>query len=297
MARAVARTEPWSADEIDFIVADYFAMLADELRGAPYNKAAHNRALVERTGRSRPSIEFKHRNISAVLASSGHAWIDGYKPLFHYQEALGAALLRRFAGEAATEASASGFSETPAPFVDPPVWRNESRSDALARLAQGFDYRIAPRPTPDPPKSEAFERLVRKIDPAARDARNRALGRDGEAFVLELERRRLVERDRPDLARKVRWVSEEDGDGAGYDIRSFDPRGSERLIEVKTTRGGERTPFFLTRNEHALSTERPDAFRLYRLARFENRPSLIGVPPPLAERIDLEAAVYQGRLR
>jgi len=32
------------------------------------------------------------------------------------------------------------------------------------------------------------------------------------------------------LAHKVRWVSEEDGDGAGYDILSFNPLGQERFI-------------------------------------------------------------------
>jgi hypothetical protein len=47
------------------------------------------------------------------------------------------------------------------------------------------------------------------------------------------------------LARKVRWVAAEDGDGAGYDVLSFDQAGRERLLEVKTTNGSARTPFFL----------------------------------------------------
>jgi hypothetical protein len=42
---------------------------------------------------------------------------------------------------------------------------------------------------------------------------------------------------RADLARRVRWISEEEGDGAGYDIASFRPDGQTRLIEVKTTNG------------------------------------------------------------
>ena len=50
---------------------------------------------------------------------------------------------------------------------------------------------------------------------------------------------------RDDLARKVIWVSEEEGDGAGYDIESFEPDGRPRLIEVKTTNGWERTPLGL----------------------------------------------------
>ena len=38
-------------------------------------------------------------------------------------------------------------------------------------------------------------------------------------------------------------VSEIEGDGAGYDIKSYTPDGKVRYIEVKTTRGAIRTPF------------------------------------------------------
>lgn len=97
--------------------------------------------------------------------------------------------------------------------------------------------------------------IARKCDVAARDERNRVLGRAGEELVLEHERASLAAAGRGDLARSVRWVSEEDGDGAGFDIASFDPDGRPRLIEVKTTNGWERTPFHITRNELAwLST-------------------------------------------
>ncbi|MDK2767900.1 MAG: DUF3883 domain-containing protein [Sphingomonas sp.] len=48
---------------------------------------------------------------------------------------------------------------------------------------------------------------------------------------------------RGDLARRVPWVSNEDGDGAGYDIAGFGPDGAERLIEVKTANGWERPLF------------------------------------------------------
>ncbi|WP_235362880.1 protein NO VEIN domain-containing protein [Brevundimonas diminuta] len=44
------------------------------------------------------------------------------------------------------------------------------------------------------------------------------------------------------MARKVEWTSQEHGDGAGYDIRSFDPAGREWLIEVKATRGSAPPP-------------------------------------------------------
>ena len=45
------------------------------------------------------------------------------------------------------------------------------------------------------------------------------------------------------------------GDGAGFDVLSFDLGGKERLIEVKTTNGAARTPFFMTRNEMAVADE------------------------------------------
>jgi hypothetical protein len=46
-----------------------------------------------------------------------------------------------------------------------------------------------------------------------------------------------------DLANDVRCVSDLDGDGFGYDVRSFEPDGAERLLEIKTTCGHERTAF------------------------------------------------------
>jgi hypothetical protein len=35
----------WSRAEVEATVADYFAMLEEELRGVPYNKTAHRVAL------------------------------------------------------------------------------------------------------------------------------------------------------------------------------------------------------------------------------------------------------------
>jgi len=60
-----------------------------------------------------------------------------------------------------------------------------------------------------------LDRLIKKFDPVERDFRNRLLGKAGEEFVLEEERKKLSDVERPDLAGKVRWVSMEDGDGAG----------------------------------------------------------------------------------
>ena len=62
------------------------------------------------------------------------------------------------------------------------------------------------------------------------DASNRALGRAGAERVLAHERATLLVAGRTDLAERIRWVSHVDGDGAGYDILSFDADDRDRLI-------------------------------------------------------------------
>jgi len=129
-----------------------------------------------------------------------------------------------------------------------------------------------------------------------RDARNRALGRAGEERVLEHERDSLMAVGRADLAKRIRWVSHLDGDGAGYDIRSFDTNGNDRLIEVKTTNGWERTPFYITRNELAAAEARRADWRLIRLWNFSREPRAFELRPPLEAHVSLMAISFQADL-
>jgi hypothetical protein len=120
-------------------------------------------------------------------------------------------------------------------------------------MAEAAQLWVGPAPTltnqPPPDELEQMLHIAKKFDVAARDERNRALGKAGEERVLKHERDTLTAAGREDLAQQIRWVSEEDGDGAGYDIASFDADGRQRLIEVKTTNGWERTPFHISRND------------------------------------------------
>lgn len=267
------RPESWSDAELDLIVADYFSMLSDELRGIEYNKSAHRRELMTRVARGEKSIEFKHANITAVLQMLGLPWINGYKPRVNFQAAIFDAIDRFLSGnpKAATpEVVMPGLDEAANLFIED-----------------------KPLLTPKVALPESLRRLIRKFDPVERDFRNRKLGKAGEELVFQTERRRLVELGREDLARKVRWVSEEIGDGAGYDVLSFDQRGTEKMIEVKTTLGIQTTPFYLTRNEICLAVERPDAFRLYRLYEFSAKPRMFEIAPPLEAAIHLEALSFK----
>lgn len=295
----------WQPDELDAIVEDYFAMLREELVGRNVVKAHHARALDERIGRGHKSIEFKHMNISAVLAELGMPRIRGYRPKPNYQRAIFPALERYLdrhpetwllgqdhVAKIAREASAPppGMASSARPY-------EPSTEIGGDNLQQEIVVEDPPPPgAPRPPRPEGLQRLVRKFDPVARDFRNRTLGKAGEALVVDFERRRLAELERKDLAAKVRWVAQEDGDGAGYDIHSFDRDGNDRLIEVKTTRGGRSTPFFLTRNELALSEERPEHFRLFRLYEVAQAPRLFRLKPPIAEAVTLEPETWRARV-
>jgi hypothetical protein len=98
-----------------------------------------------------------------------------------------------------------------------------------------------------------------------RQERNSALGLLGEELVLrqEIESLRLAGRD--DLAEQVVHVSVVEGDGAGYDIKSFTNDGVEKFIEVKTTKGTATAAFFISPNEIEFSRRNSSRFFLYRL--------------------------------
>ena len=267
----------WQEGELDAIVADYFAMLEADISGRPYVKSRHGQALMAQIGRTHRSVEFKHQNISAVLDELGMPWIPGYKPKRNYQNAIFDAIDRYLTRQPAilecVPTSRAAITPLQTVFVDAPVPTNDTE------------------PIPD-----RLRHLVRKFDPVERDYRNRSLGKAGECFVVDLERRQLTEADRADLARKVRWVAAEDGDGAGYDVLSFDQSGRARLIEVKTTNGSARTPFYLSRNERNVAEERPSEWRIYRVHLFAREPRVFTIAPPLEKAVHLRPEIWRASL-
>lgn len=101
------------------------------------------------------------------------------------------------------------------------------------------------------------------------DVRNRELGLAGERLVLQHEKKSLVAEGQTELATKVLHVSEIEGDGAGYDIKSFTAAGEVKYIEVKTTCGPEESPFFMTSNEVKFSETHEKQYYLYRLYNYD----------------------------
>ena len=278
----------WSVSEIDAIVSDYLDMLEHEQTGRDYIKAEHRRGLMKATGRSNGSIEFKHRNISAVMEALGLPHIEGYRPLRNYQKALFKAveahlneqsvLYRLLTGEAGTLRNTS---------VDSEHGEKISFDEAPPRLEM-----------PAPIVPEDIGSIIRRFEhPAERDARNRRLGQAGESLVYEYEGLRLKTIGRKDLSDRVRWVARDDGDGFGYDILSFDGNGNEAerelWLEVKTTNGSVMTPFYITKNELQVSEKRPDVFRLFRLYDFRKQVRAFRLASPLENHVSLTPTIFR----
>lgn len=273
----------WTREEVVATVADYFAMLAAELSRVPYNKAAHRRALIEQlSSRSQQSVEFKHANISAVLIDLGFPYISGYKPRSNYQGLLYDVVSESLLSNAQLLSVAAADADRPivVPEVDdilrvittPPVMQDRGQK-------ANRDSRSSIR------RSMAVNYLER-------EARNRSLGAAGELFVLNYERARLINLGNERLAEKIEHTSQTQGDGAGYDILSFEASGADRLIEVKTTKYGRETPFFVSGNELAVSETESSHYHLYRLFGFNVKPRLFTLSGAFSQTCSLSPSTY-----
>ena len=272
--------EGWSIEEAEATVADYFDMLKKELRGFPFNKSAHRRALTGRVKRSNPAIEQKHMNVSAILRDMDHPWIDGYKPLPNYQNLLRDIVLRWIAAD--LELSALVKKLVAATPID------KGSTDPLLT--------VVPPPEMLPKQSLMTARSLSKVvsrNYLEQEARNSALGSAGEAMVLRFEKERLLGLGLDRLVDKVEHVAITVGDREGFDIRSFGEGGTERFIEVKTTNFGSRTPFYVTANELRVSKACSDRYHLYRVFDFRKAPRQFQLRGALDDSFRLSPTVYR----
>ncbi len=271
----------WSRQEVEAIVADYFSMLASELSGSAYNKTAHRQALKPQlNGRSDQSIEYKHANISAALLDVGFQYIPGYKARFNYQGLLAEVVAERLLASPDLQEIAAFDADRPT--VMPEV------EDILSVLTEAPQLSVDASNVHDP----AVFKPRLSTNYIEREARNRSLGAAGEAFVLAYERARLIKSGREALAAKIEHTSKVRGDHEGYDILSFEDSGAERLIEVKTTKYGIQTPFFVTRNEVSVSEKNANRYQVYRMFSFRQTPRMYALHGSIHNNCRLTAATF-----
>jgi len=276
----------WTRREVELVVSVYLRMLRMQLMGQTPNKAEHNRQLQAMLpARSKASIEYKHCNISAVLVELGVPPLVGYKPLFNYQQLLILVVSEAIGKDSRLDEAALRQVETP----------------AEAPLIDSFErFVVAP---PEGQRLSTYDRtnqvrdrplVVR--DYLQREARNRSLGSAGEDLVMRYEAQRLRAAGSRVLANRIEHVSKVKGDGAGFDILSFETDGRERFIEVKTTAYIAETPFYVSRNELSFSTEQAERFRLYRLFNFRKRPQMFALAGALDASCRLDPVSYRAEV-
>lgn len=244
------RNANWSDEENSVLVNAYLDMLRRELRDEKYVKADVNRQLQAELGRGRGSIEFKLANVSAVLRELSFPFINGYKPYPNIQ----ASLRDQVRDEILRQKDLNDL-----------AFMRLTRS--IPDVVEGATWSEGPAPDAEL-KSTTPGKRVGRWDFVELEAMNRDLGAAGERAVLARERSTLEGVGEYALAARVEHVSQTIGDGLGFDIRSFEPDGTEKLIEVKTTRLSAHWPMMVSRNEVDVSAIEGERYHLYRLHDF-----------------------------
>jgi hypothetical protein len=275
----------WSQQEVEVIVSDYLEMMSLWLSGLPINKTKRRQDIQARLeDRSESSVDYKYRNISAALLHAGFAYLPGYKPLPNYQRLLADVLYERLVGRDDLLRIAAADADAPIAIPDVPDLLSIVREKPRSRDR-------APGVADRGPRSPLTTNYVE------REARNSLLGLSGEQFILRFEAERLCRAGKENLASRIEHVAVTKGDGLGFDILSFEESGRERLIEVKTTKYGEATPFFVTRNEVAVSEKHRLEYHLYRLFEFRSGPLLYMLNGAISATCELLPANYSARPR
>lgn len=154
------------------------------------------------------------------------------------------------------------------------IFYSESEDGIVCKLDNKTKSSMKVGELTDVPKGLEFKKTLEKRVGVKRDYISQQKsqiinGNDAEKIVLQLEKERLL--NIPELslrANDIKHVSQELGDGLGYDILSFDMidgQVSELYIEVKSTQNDVTTPFFMSPNEIAFAREKQKQFRIYRL--------------------------------
>lgn len=119
---------------------------------------------------------------------------------------------------------------------------------------------------PDPQNLPPFQPSFKghKTDYLKKHRESKKLGKSGELLVIEYEKKRLGKKLKKGMG--IKHISKDEGDGTGYDIKSYDVNGNEIFIEVKTTKSKNKdTPFNITQTELEFSKQNSKSFWLYRV--------------------------------
>lgn len=138
--------------------------------------------------------------------------------------------------------------------------------------------------------SEKARRFSKKAD---------KIGKKGEHWVFEYEKRKLIKFDRPDLADRVIWHRNHAIDRTpGWDITSYDANGQQILIEVKSTTGETLNEVILTVKEWQKATDDAlcDRYAIYLVTNLLTQPNVEVIRNPQsyvkAKKLNISVEAY-----
>jgi hypothetical protein len=139
-----------------------------------------------------------------------------------------------------------------------------------------------------------------KVDFEESEINRKLIGDAGELQVLKYEKEVLQRMGHLELAEKVKHISQTQGDGVGYDIRSFTPEGQEKFIEVKTTIGNATNPFYITSCELAFAKSRIEQYYIYRVYELDVkllRGKFFEINGDIEEWLRLDPILFKARMK
>lgn len=162
---------------------------------------------------------------------------------------------------------------------------------------------FVPPPTPKSKRVKATKgKRTERPDYIKNHEENQRLGLLGEKLVIRKEAEQLIAKGLPHLADKIRHVSVIENDMAGYDVLSYNPDGSKRHIEVKTTRGGINADFFLSANEISFASQNADSYHIYRVFNYDDESNtgqcyVLSGNPTLSAGITLTPTAFKATIK
>ncbi len=142
-----------------------------------------------------------------------------------------------------------------------------------------FEYR-------SPKKTKGKKTNNKKIKAKKRRSdRSAFIGRKGEKIVFDFEKEKLKKINLNNLSEKVRWHAELN-EKPGYDITSFDDKGDEIFIEVKSSSGKTINDVDLTKNEimSMFNKKTKEKFYIYLVTNALTKPEIEVIKNP-SERL------------
>lgn len=204
--------------------------------------------------------------------------------------------------------------------VELPKEIDETPDDAVeyaTKEIKQFDADVSvvtfdPVPVPAVPKKASGSsardfkptRAGKKVNYVVRQKNLKKIGDLGEKLAVEAEKRRLLDEGQSDLAAQVEHVSITQGDGLGYDIKSFecyeDGIYRPKYIEVKATTGGKSKPFDISENEVVVSAELGSQYSIYRFFGLHNQATVVKfyeIRGAVTDHFELKPTTYKAYLK